>query len=41
MTSTSSSDHNVDSIIVNLSKTLVYNDLSINEVKTPQIVKAL
>lgn len=32
---TSSSDHDVDSINVNLSKTLVYDDLSVNEVKTP------
>lgn len=32
--STSSFDHDVDSIIVNLSKTLVYDDLSVNEVDT-------
>lgn len=39
--STSSSYHDVDSIIVNLSKTLVYDDLSVDEVETPQIVEAL
>ena len=39
--STSSYDHDVYSIIVNISKALVYNDLSINEVKTPQTVEAL
>lgn len=39
--STSSSNQNVDSTIVNLYKTLVYNDLSINKVKTPQTIEAL
>jgi len=39
--STSSSNHNVDSIVVNLSKTLVYDDPSVNEVKTPQTVEEL
>lgn len=38
---TSSSDHNVDSTAVNLSKTLVYGDLSIHEVETPRTVEAL
>lgn len=33
--STSSSDHDVDSIIVNLSKAMVYDDLSIDEFETP------
>ena len=37
---TSSLDHDVDSLIVNLSKPLVYEDPSVNEVKTPQIVEA-
>ena len=32
---TSSSDHDVDSLIVNLSKSLVYEDPSINEVEIP------
>jgi len=32
---TSSSDHDVDSLIVNPSKPLVYEDPSINEVETP------
>jgi len=36
-----SSDHHVDSIVVNLSKTLVHDDLSINEVETPHTVEAL
>jgi len=36
---TSSSDHDVDSIVVNISKTLVYDDLFVNEVETPPIVK--
>ena len=39
--STSSSDHDVDSIIVNISKALVYNDLSVDEVETPQTVEEL
>lgn len=39
--STSSSDHDVDSIVVNLSKTLVYDDLSVDEVETPHTVEAL
>lgn len=34
---TSSSDHDVDSTIVNLSKTLVYDDLSVNEVETSRL----
>lgn len=38
---TYSSDHDVDPIVVNLSKTLVYHDLSVNKVKTPQTVKSL
>ena len=38
---TSSSDHDVDSIIVNLSKTLFYDDLSIDEVETLQTINAL
>jgi len=38
---TSSSDHDVDSTIVNISKTLVYDDLSVHEVKTPNNVEAL
>lgn len=38
---TSLSYQDVDSIVVNLSKTLVYNDLSIHEVETPKIVEAL
>jgi len=33
--STSSSDHDVDSIIVNLSKALVYDDLYIDKVEIP------
>jgi len=33
--STSSSDHDIDSIVVNLSKTLVYDDLFLDEVETP------
>ena len=36
-----SSNQNVVSIIVNLSKTLVYDDLSINKVKTLQTVEAI
>jgi len=39
--STSSYDHDVDLIIINLSKTLVYNDISVNEVETLQTIKAL
>lgn len=39
--STSSVYHDVDLIIINLSKTLVYDDLSIDEVETPQIIEAL
>lgn len=39
--STSSFDHDIDSIVVNLSKTLVYVYLSIDEVETLQIVEAL
>jgi len=39
--STSSSDHDVDSIIVNLSKTLVYDDISVNEVETLQTIETL
>ena len=31
---TSSSDHDVDSLVVNPSKPLVYEDISINKVKT-------
>lgn len=38
---TSSYDCDVDSINVNLSKALVYDDLSVNEVKTPQTIEAL
>lgn len=38
--STSSSNHDVDSIIVNMCKTLVYDDLSVNEVETLQVVEA-
>lgn len=38
---TSSSDQNVDSTVVNLSKTLVCDDLSVHEVEIPQIVEAL
>jgi len=37
--STSSSDQNVDSIIVSMSKTLVCDDLSINEVETLYTIK--
>ena len=37
---TSSSDHDVEIVIVNLPKTLVYDDLSVNEVETPQNVEA-
>jgi len=32
---TSSSHHNVDSTVVNISKTLIYDDLFVNEVETP------
>ena len=39
--STFSSDHDVDSIIDNLSKALAYNDLSVHEVGTPQTVEEL
>ena len=35
------SDHDDDSITVDFSKPPVYDDLSVNEFKTPQIVKAL
>ena len=38
---TSSSNHDVDPLIVNLSKPLVYEDPSINEVETPQNIEAL
>lgn len=38
--STSSSDHDVDSIIVILTKTLVYDDLCVDEVETPQTIEA-
>jgi len=38
---TSSSDDDVDSLFVNPSKPLVYDDPSINKDKTPQFVKAL
>jgi len=38
---TSSSYHDVDSLVVNMSKPLVSDDLPINEVETPQDVKAL
>lgn len=38
---TSSSNHDVHSLIVNLSKPLVYEDPSINKVETPQMVEAL
>jgi len=38
---TSSFNHDVDSTIVKLSKRLVYDDLSIQEVETPSTVKAL
>lgn len=38
---TSSSGHDVDSLVVNLSKALVSDDLSIDEVGTPQAVKAI
>jgi len=34
-------DHDVDSIIVDISKPLVYDDLYIHKVKTPQAVEAL
>lgn len=36
-----SSDHDVDSIVVNMSKTLVYDDISVDEVETSQTVVAL
>lgn len=39
--STSSSNHDVYSIIVNLSKTLVYDGPSIDKVETPQAIEAL
>ena len=39
--STYSYDHDVDSTIVNLSRTMVYDDLSVDEVETPQTVEAL
>ena len=39
--SISSSDHDVDSLIVNPSKLMVYEDPSVNEVETPQTVKEL
>ena len=38
---TFSSHHDFDSTIINLSKTLVHNDLFVNEVETPQTVKEL
>ena len=38
---TSSSDHDVDLLIVNLFKPLVYEDPSINEIETPKSVKEL
>ena len=38
--STSSSNHDANAIGVNLSKTLVYDDLSVDEVETLQIVEA-
>ena len=38
---TSSFDHDVDSLVVNLPKPLVSDNLSIDEVKTPQVVEAL
>ena len=34
-------DHDVDSIVVDFSKPRVYDDLSIDEVKTPQVFEAL
>ena len=37
---TLSSDQDVDSLIVNPSRPLFYEDPSINEVKTPQIIEA-
>ena len=37
---TYSFDHNVDPLIVNISKPLVSDDLSINEVETPQAIEA-
>jgi len=40
-TFTSSSNHDFDSLVVNLSNPLVYEDLSINEVETPQTIEAL
>jgi len=39
--STSSSDHDVDSIVANPSKGMVYDDLSIDEVETLKTVNAL
>lgn len=38
---TSSSDHDVDSIIVSMYETLVYDDISVSKVKTPQNINAL
>lgn len=38
---TSSFDHDVDSLIVNISKPLVFYDRSIDEVETPQAIEAL
>jgi len=38
---TSSFDHDVDSLVVNPSMPLVYNDPSVKEVETPHTVKAL
>ena len=38
---TLSSNHDVDSIIVNLCKPLVYEDLSVNEIETPETFEAL
>ena len=36
---TSSSDHDVDSLVFNLSKPLVYDDLFVDKFETPQTIK--
>lgn len=39
--STYSYDHDVDLINVNMSKTLIYDDISVNQVETSQAIEAL
>lgn len=34
-------DHDVDSLVVGLSKPSIFNDLSVDEVETPQVVETL